>query len=273
MQSYESIKADEDEKRILYIMLTMIKGIGPKTQNILIDVFTTVEHCFSASADELLKDKITGRIGSGRAGSFMKQRSSSKLRERAEFILEECRQKDIDVITREDERYPDRFHSISDMPVVLYGKGKLRINEYSASIGIVGARRCTQDGKHTAILTAEKAAECHAAVISGMAKGIDSYAHTAAVKTHGYTIAVLGNGPDICYPKEHKKLYESIMETGCILSEYPPGTRPREYYFPQRNRLIAALSDQIYVVEAGRNSGTASTVESGLKYGREVYRT
>lgn len=86
----------------------------------------------------------------------------------------------------------------------------------------------------------------------------------------GYTVAVLGNGVDICYPREHDKLYEEIAESGCILSEYPLGTVPREYYFPLRNRLIAALSDWLYVIEAGRHSGTVSTVESGEKYGREV---
>ena len=104
-----------------------------------------------------------------------------------------------------------------------------------------------------------------------MAKGIDSYAHTAAIKSGGYTIAVLGNGPDICYPKEHERLYEEISVSGCILSEYPPGTETREYRFPKRNRLITALSDRLYVVDAGRNSGTQSTVEKGWEYGREVY--
>ncbi len=121
-----------------------------------------------------------------------------------------------------------------------------------------------------AIGIASGAANNGIAVISGMAKGIDSYAHTAALKSGGYTIAVLGNGPDICYPREHDRLYDTIASQGCILSEYPPGTKPREYLFPKRNRLIAALSDRLYVIDAGRNSGTASTVESSQKYGREV---
>jgi DNA processing protein len=103
-----------------------------------------------------------------------------------------------------------------------------------------------------------------------MAKGIDSYAHTAALKTQGYTIAVLGNGVDIGYPMEHDRLYEEIARLGCVLSEYPPGTAPREYNFPRRNRIIAALSDTLYVVDAGRHSGTESTIENSRKYGREV---
>ena len=87
-----------------------------------------------------------------------------------------------------------------------------------------------------------------------------------------YTIAVLGSGPDICYPKEHQVLYEAIISCGCILSEYPPGTEPRRYMFPRRNRLIAALSDELYVIEAGRYSGTQSTVETCMRYGHEVIR-
>ncbi|MBQ9438320.1 MAG: DNA-processing protein DprA [Lachnospiraceae bacterium] len=148
-----------------------------------------------------------------------------------------------------------------DMLVILYVKENLKINEFNNSIGIVGARRCTAVGKKTAINTARMAVDANTAVISGMAKGIDSYAHTAAIKSCGYTIAALGNGVDICYPKEHEKLHEEIAERGCVLSEYPPGTPLREYYFPKRNHLIAGLSDKLYVIDAGRNSGTLSTVD------------
>ena len=101
-----------------------------------------------------------------------------------------------------------------------------------------------------------------------MAKGIDSYAHTAALKSGGYTIAVLGNGPDICYPKEHQTLYEAIAQMGCVVSEYPPGVTPRSYMFPRRNRLIAALSDKLYIIGAGRNSGTNTTAAFCRKYQR-----
>lgn len=106
-------------------------------------------------------------------------------------------------------------------------------------------------------------------MISGMAKGIDSYAHTAAVKAGGYTIAILGNGPDICYPEEHIKLYESICNTGCVLSESPPGIEPRRYMFPCRNRLIAAMSDELFIIDAGRNSGTKSTIAAAERYGKK----
>ena len=176
----------------------------------------------------------------------------------------------IEIITREDERYPVRFFGLNDMPVILYAKGTMRINNYPKSVGVVGARRCSSDGKEETIAVVDDAVNRKAAVISGMAKGIDAYAHTASLRAQGYTIAVLGNGVDICYPREHGKLYDTIADQGCILSEYPPGTIPRGYMFPRRNRLIAALSDTLYVIDAGRNSGTRYTVEFGKRYGREV---
>ena len=135
-----------------------------------------------------------------------------------------------------------------------------------------GSEGVPAKGGDTVIAMIRDAVMEQCAVISGMAKGIDSYAHTAAIKEGGYTIAVLGSGPDICYPKEHQVLYEAIISCGCILSEYPPGTEPRRYMFPRRNRLIAALSDELYVIEAGRYSGTQSTVETCMRYGPAVIR-
>ena len=144
-----------------------------------------------------------------------------------------------------NHKYSYTRHVFESRYVLIYCKGKLIINDYKESAGIIGARRCSQEGKMEAIEKATKAAAEHKAVISGMAKGIDSYAHTAAIKAGAYTIAVLGNGADLCYPKEHQALNDSIASHGCIISEYPPGTKPREYMFPKRNRIIAALSDEL----------------------------
>ena len=259
-----------DETKIRYIMLTQMRGLGPVTHNALLDVCGGIEKCFELDYDDLTDSEYAKRIGIKRIGSFMLQRNDESIRHLAEEIVEKSDALGISIITREDADFPDRFRNIDDMPVVLYVKGQLRVNEFERSIGVVGARRCTQEGKREAIDIATGAAYNGEAVISGMAKGIDSYAHTAALKSKGYTIAALGNGVDICYPKEHDRLYEEIAEHGCILSEYPPGTIPREYNFPRRNRIIAALSDTLYVIDAGRNSGTQSTVESSRKFNREV---
>ena len=103
-----------------------------------------------------------------------------------------------------------------------------------------------------------------------MERGIDSYAHTACLKSGGYTVAVLGNGLDICYPCERRKLMEQMAERGLLISEYPPGTQPAPYRFPKRNRLISAWSDKLIVVADGRGSGAFITAEYEKKYGREV---
>lgn len=107
-------------------------------------------------------------------------------------------------------------------------------------------------------------------MISGMAKGVDSYAHTACLKAGGYTVAVLANGLDICYPNEHQKLKECIENEGLIISEYSPGVRPTKYAFPRRNRLISAWSDELVVVAAGKGSGALITAEYSRQYGRKV---
>ncbi len=262
----------DKEKIRNYIILTLMKGLGPVTHNSMINAAGDINACFHFDEDCLfsLFDKIG--IGKTRIQTFLTHRKDTFFQEAAGRIIQETLSSGINIVTRESSDYPSRFHGIDDMPVVLYQKGKLQINNFDCSVGIVGARRCSSEGKKNAIDIAYKEAKRNIAVISGMAKGVDAYAHTAAIKAEGYTIAVLGNGVDICYPKEHDRLYEKIAQTGCILSEYPPGTQPRQYLFPQRNRLIAALSDRLYVIDAGRNSGTRFTIASSIKYGRLVLR-
>lgn len=257
-------------KLLKYIALSQIKGFGPVTQNALLDICGDIDSCFCVDFAGMMSRDGMKRLGQKRIESFVYQREDSKLWNHAERILHSLELSGTAAVTSGDPAYPEKFRKIKDMPIILYIKGNLRINEFKNSIGIVGARRCSKEGKEVAIDIASMAVDADAAVISGMAKGIDSYAHTAALKNQGYTIAVLGNGADICYPKEHEKLYEKVAEHGCVLSEYPPGTLPREYHFPKRNRLIAALSDRLYVIDAGRHSGTVTTVENGEKYGREI---
>lgn len=257
-----------NETLINYIMLSRVRGLGPVSANRLIRICGSAEACFSMEAVEILGK--APRTAERSISMFLRAREDPALHGEAEEIIEACLSDDIRIICREDPEYPERFKSLPDMPILLYARGRLAINQTRRSIGIVGARRCSREGKERAILIAQEAVSENAIVISGMAKGIDSYAHTSALLHGGNTIAVLGNGPDICYPKEHAALMERIIETGAIVAEYPPGTKPRPYSFPMRNRLIAAMSDTLYVVDTDRNSGTASTIESALKYKRQV---
>ena len=255
-----------------YVIMSIIKGLGSSSQNALVNACGGIVNCFELHEEAFIDSELEKIIGRRRMQLFLAGRKSLEYMERAEEIITESLNKGIRIVTSEDKDYPMRFREIADMPTVLFVKGNLKANDFSYSAGIIGARRCTQEGKGKAISSAEKVIHSGGMVVSGMAKGIDSYSQTAAILMGGYTIAVLGSGPDICYPKEHQKLYDRIAEDGCILSEYPPGTRPRDYMFPRRNRLIAALSDEVYVIDAGRNSGTATTVEDCVKYERRVIR-
>ena len=265
----------------MYLALTSMEGIGIVTQNRLITICGDIRNCFSMDTAEILRaDEVsrrtveseTGTVGISkkRVEDFVRERNSDRTKETVDALLKSCEKADIQILTREDPPYPDRFRSLPEMPLLLYAKGDLRINTFKCSLGIIGARRCTPSGKDLSISLARKAVEQGICVISGMAKGIDSYAQTAGLKNNGYTIAVLANGLDICYPPEHAALMDRLAADGTVISEYPPGTRPFKYRFPMRNRLIAALSDQLFIIDAGRHSGTGTTAEYCRKYGKLV---
>ena len=256
------------------IRLPLMPGLGPVNQNRLLKICGSIDYCFEITEDELhRRDDASSsghRIGTAKRQTFVINRERRDIKERAENILDNCREKGVSVITKYDERYPARLKPLIDAPIILYTMGVLRINDFACSTGIVGARKCSREGKQCTIMTAVDEIRKGACIVSRMAKGIESYAHTAAIKNDAYTIAVLGSGPDICYPREHLRLYEEIIRSGTVLSEYPPGTEPQSYMFSNRNRLIAGLSDKLYVIDAGRNSGTRTTVEAGIRYGRKV---
>ena len=159
---------------------------------------------------------------------------------------------------------------IKDAPPIVFLKGELS-EEYVPTVSIIGARECSVYGANVAKRLGELFSEAGVAVISGMARGIDSIAQTAAVDSGGYSLALLGGGVDVIYPKESSGLYYKLLKTGGIMSEHAPGTGPKPHYFALRNRLISGLSDAVCVVEAKAQSGTLITVDTALEQGREVY--
>lgn len=173
-------------------------------------------------------------------------------------------------IEKGTEKYPDRLEHINKAPDRLYVRGRLP-EEKPLSIAIVGARNCTEYGKEMARYFARELAAAGVQIISGMARGIDSYAHWGALEAGGATFAVLGCGADICYPPENKKLLEKILEKGGILSEYASGMPPLPAYFPQRNRIISGLSDGVLVIEAREKSGSLITASLGLEQGKDIF--
>lgn len=176
----------------------------------------------------------------------------------------------IGVIDINDSDYPPSLRHIDNPPLKLYYLGNKKLLKNRA-VAVVGSRKCSEYGKQIAMRIGETIGRTRTLVVSGMAKGIDSFAHIGALKNDGNTVAVLGCGPDVCYPRENMKLYEKIKDSGLVLSEYPPGMTPKPYTFPQRNRIIAGLSEGIVVVEAGIKSGALITAEIGMNQGKEVF--
>jgi len=166
--------------------------------------------------------------------------------------------------------YPERLLELHDPPCVLFARGDLGLLE-SPAVAIVGSRRATSYGRRSADSLARALARRGVVVVSGLALGIDGTAHAGALEVEGPTIAVLGSGPDLLRPRRNERLGRRIVEHGLVLSEYPPGVRARAYHFPQRNRLIAALSRAVVVAEAAARSGALITVDHALDLGREVY--
>lgn len=177
--------------------------------------------------------------------------------------------KSIDVIRPGMHEYPAALREINGYPKQLYYIGDIRILK-KRCVAVVGSRNANQYGRNTAVAIANKLTKKDVAVVSGMAKGIDTCAHRGALDADGYTVAVLGCGVDVCYPEENEKLKKMIEEKGLVLSEYPPGTRPRTFNFPQRNRIISGLSEMTIVVQARNNSGALITAELAAEQGREV---
>ncbi|MDD3364625.1 MAG: DNA-processing protein DprA [Syntrophomonas sp.] len=245
-----------------WIWLRQISGIGAIIEKRLLERFKSPKVVYEACEEELLS--VEG-IGILLAKVIREHRSLDQ----AATSLEEAMNHDIKLLTYHDPLYPVSAKEYSEAPTLLYYKGQLIKN--SIGVAIVGSRRCTEYGKEVAAEAAGFLAQNNISVISGMAKGIDGYAHTGCLKAGGYTIAFLGNGVDICYPMEHEELMAGIIETGAVISQYPPKTKPRPEYFPERNALISSWSQKVFVVEAAERSGALITAGFAKVQGKEVY--
>ena len=168
--------------------------------------------------------------------------------------------------------YPERLRNIDDAPKEVYCLGNIELLNYKNNIAMIGSRNCSSYGERAAKDFAYNLAKEGICIVSGLAKGIDSFSHIGALNAKGKTIAVLGSGLDNIYPKENIKLVEEIIKNnGLVISEYPLGTKPLKYHFPARNRIISGLSDSVLVVEARKNSGTNITVDFALEQGKDVF--
>lgn len=253
------------KRKLMWFALSKIPGMDSHYLERIINNIGDVEAVFRMKKCELQKAVQTLRIPERLAEPLLVVREFDYSVE-----YEEAARNGIHFITREEAGYPKRLINISSAPYYLYYKGKLP-SEEKPSLAVIGARNCSIYGREIAQCFSRILAGSGIQIISGMARGVDGYAHKGALETQGYTCGVLGFGVDICYPKEHIGLKKEIECAGGLISEYAIGTPGLAYNFPARNRLIAGVSDAVLVIEAAKRSGTLITVGCALEQGKMVY--
>ncbi len=189
----------------------------------------------------------------------------------AQRILHKCNKKGIKLLPIADGAYPFRLRNTSDAPILLYYKGILPDWENAPFIGVVGTRKATAYGLQIAHQMGSQIASCGGYVVSGGASGVDSAAMRGALEAGLPVVGVLGCGVDVVYPRNNRKLFEAVIQNGCLLSEYPPEAEGIPWHFPARNRIISGVSNGVLVVEAPRKSGALITAQRALEQGRDVF--
>lgn len=248
---------------VMWLTRLGIEGFGRKKMYNLLNYFETAQNIWNADKKAILGSKIVNEY-------IAENICSHKNKQIIEKYIYDLGKKDIRFISINNKDYPELLKKIDDPPLGLYIRGKFP-DEKFPKINIIGARRCSTYGATMAYKFAKELAAKNIVIVSGMARGIDSKAHIGALDGNGYTIAVLGCGVDICYPPENIELMKKIIDRGCVLSEYPPGTKASPNNFPQRNRIISGLCEATFVIEAAKRSGTLITVQQALDNGRTVF--
>ena len=246
-----------------WIALRLTFGIGNINYKNLLNRFGSPEKIFSAHPEEL------GNV-EGVTARTVESILNFKHRDEIDRELELIANNELTIITFNSTAYPETLKYIYDPPPYLYVQGELK-QEDMIAIAVVGSRYPSEYGKKTTEHITSALAAKGITIISGLARGIDSCAHRAALKRGGRTIAVLGCGIDVLYPPENKRLFAEIVASGAVVSEYPLGTEPSSYNFPARNRIISGLSAGVLVTEATQKSGSLITARLALEQGKDVF--
>jgi len=244
------------------IRLSLIRGIGPAKADALLSRFGDTGDIFGAGME-----RLRSLVGAAPAAALRREAMSPG---ETDDYLYGLGKKGISVLTLEDEEYPERLRHVYAPPPVLYVKGRITAED-NACLAIVGTRVPSAYGAKNAERFAAELASRGITVVSGLARGIDSRAHSSALASGGRTIAVMGTGADMVYPPENRALAEMIEESGALVSEFPAGTPPDRHNFPMRNRIISGMSLGVLVIEAGEKSGALITARHALEQGREVF--
>lgn len=251
--------------------LANLNNIGAVKISALLEVFKNSEEIYYASEDEIVKRlngnlKTLGKLKSKDIDTLIRNKDKKTIKSKYNKMIDNG----IHFVCRADEYYPSRLKNIYGPPFALYYRGNLP-KEESKSLAIVGARNCSQYGREMGKHFASALAREGIAVVSGLARGIDTYAHQGALLAGGETYSIMGCGVDICYPRENINIFMDIIKTGGVISEYPPGMAPLAGHFPMRNRIISGLSDGVLVIEAKEKSGSLITVDMGLEQGKDIF--
>ena len=257
----------DSDQYLGWVALALTPGLGPRLAGKLLTEFGTPEAVFNASLTALEAQRLPAAVAQA---IHSRQPMSAAAKELAQAQAAGCR-----LLTWDETEYPARLREIYDPPPLLYVRGNIALLNRHI-ISIVGTRRPSPYGNQMAGKLGRDLADRGLVIASGMARGIDACAHQGALSSvcasaSGSTVAVLGCGIDVIYPKENKKLFAEIEQHGVLISEFPMGTFPAPQNFPIRNRIIAGMALGVVVVEAAQYSGSLITARLAMEFGREVY--
>jgi len=260
----EFVKGKADPQAKYFNAFNLIKGVGPISFKKILSHFNSLEEAWSANLNEF--DQV------GLNQSTLEQIKYQRPKINPDWEIERLIKEKIDLITINDKTYPELLKEIYVPPPLLYIRGSLKSSD-RISFGVVGTRQLSAYGHRITPLITADLSRAGLTIISGLAKGIDTLAHKAALKANGRTIAVLGSGLDKknIYPQVNQHLSEIISQRGALLSEFPIGTKPFAQNFPQRNRIVAGLSLGVLVIEASKESGALITARNALEQNRDVF--
>lgn len=246
------------------IALTKIPGIGSITIKKLLGIYKDIHLIFKEHRKDMkargINDFIIEKIIHGRNEAL-------RIAEKELVFIEKHK---IQTCFYKEKNYPYRLNNCTDGPVMLYYKGVSNFNSWRV-IGIVGTRKATEYGRNMCAKLIEGFSDTEIIIVSGLAYGIDSYAHREALRCNLETIAVLGHGLDRIYPSDNIKLASNIIDCGGLITDFTSGTKPEKENFPKRNRIIAGLCDALIVIEAAKSGGALITAEIANSYNRDVF--
>lgn len=249
------------ENILYWLWLTAICKFSTQKIAQLLTVFGNIENIYLSKNFNELK-----RLGEKDRTRLLKKDLSAAWR-----IAEKCKALGSEIITYDDEKYPKILKQIASPPYVLYVKGSMPDFDETLSIGVVGTRKSTKYGETVTARLCGELAKNGVITVSGLAEGIDAAGAWAAIENGGIVVGVIGSGIDIIYPPHNIDLYKEIVKRGCIITEYPPSTRPAWYNFPMRNRIIAGLTRGVAVTQAPEKSGALITARHAIENNRDVF--